>query len=128
MTPLKLTPHETRRRSSRRRPSSSLVEVTYGEPGKPPPKHLHPAQDEHFEVLVGRADARRSAGTERVLRAGETLDIPRGTVAPDVERRARAGRRALGDAAGAAGPASGSARSTRCTAAATRRTACRRCR
>jgi mannose-6-phosphate isomerase-like protein (cupin superfamily) len=48
-------------------------------PGSPfPPAHLHPAQDEHFEVEQGRmlfvVD-----GAERIVSAGETLDIPRGT-------------------------------------------------
>lgn len=48
-------------------------------PGSPfPPSHLHPAQDEHFEVERGRmlfvVD-----GAERIVSAGETLDIPRGT-------------------------------------------------
>jgi hypothetical protein len=45
-------------------------------PGSPfPPSHLHPAQDEHFEVEQGRmlfvVD-----GAERIRSAGETLDIP----------------------------------------------------
>jgi hypothetical protein len=31
-----------------------LLEATYL-PGKPPPKHLHPEQDEHFEVLEGES-------------------------------------------------------------------------
>jgi mannose-6-phosphate isomerase-like protein (cupin superfamily) len=48
-------------------------------PGSPfPPAHLHPAQDEHFEVESGRmlfvVD-----GSEREVGAGETIDIPRGT-------------------------------------------------
>jgi mannose-6-phosphate isomerase-like protein (cupin superfamily) len=48
-------------------------------PGSPfPPAHLHPAQDEHFEVLRGAmrfvVDSR-----EQVIRTGETLDVPRGT-------------------------------------------------
>jgi mannose-6-phosphate isomerase-like protein (cupin superfamily) len=48
-------------------------------PGSPfPPSHLHPAQDEHFEVERGRmlfvVD-----GAEHIVRAGQTLDIPRGT-------------------------------------------------
>jgi mannose-6-phosphate isomerase-like protein (cupin superfamily) len=48
-------------------------------PGSPfPPTHFHPAQDEHFEVERGRmlfvVD-----GTDRVVNAGETIDIPRGT-------------------------------------------------
>jgi quercetin dioxygenase-like cupin family protein len=31
-----------------------LLEATYL-PGEPPPKHLHPEQDEHFEVLEGES-------------------------------------------------------------------------
>ena len=54
------------------------VEAEYGPSGAPPPKHLHPAQDEHFEVLSGELRARLD-GDERTLRAGDTLDIPRRT-------------------------------------------------
>jgi mannose-6-phosphate isomerase-like protein (cupin superfamily) len=48
-------------------------------PGSPfPPTHFHPAQDEYFEVESGRmlfvVD-----GEERVVDAGDTLHIPRGT-------------------------------------------------
>lgn len=53
------------------------VEATYGS-GEPPPKHLHPAQDEHFEVLSGsiradpafavEADVFRLAGPDLLLR------------------------------------------------------------
>jgi quercetin dioxygenase-like cupin family protein len=48
-------------------------------PGSPfPPEHLHPDQDEHFEVQRG---AMRFVvdGAERVVAAGGALDIPRGT-------------------------------------------------
>jgi mannose-6-phosphate isomerase-like protein (cupin superfamily) len=48
-------------------------------PGSPfPPVHLHPAQDEHFEVERGHMlfDV---DGTEHHVSAGGTLDIPRGT-------------------------------------------------
>jgi mannose-6-phosphate isomerase-like protein (cupin superfamily) len=41
-------------------------------------EHIHPHQDEHFEVLAGRA-AFQVDGEERVLGAGETIDVPRGT-------------------------------------------------
>jgi mannose-6-phosphate isomerase-like protein (cupin superfamily) len=48
-------------------------------PGSPfPPAHLHPAQDEHFEVESGRmlfvVD-----GVEHEVLAGSSIDIPRGT-------------------------------------------------
>ena len=78
MSQLKLTPHETVE-ILEETPDLLLVRVTYGEPGKPPPKHLHPSQDEHFAVDSGRLST-KVAGKERVLGPGETLDIPRGTV------------------------------------------------
>jgi len=43
-----------------------------------PPAHFHPFQDEHFEILAGELTVKLD-GETRVLRAGETLDIPRGT-------------------------------------------------
>jgi quercetin dioxygenase-like cupin family protein len=76
---LKLTPHEalTIRRSD---PDVLEVEAVYGaSTGKPPPPHLHPKQDEHFEVLAGQLRA-RVGGEDRTLLAGDTLEIPRGTV------------------------------------------------
>jgi quercetin dioxygenase-like cupin family protein len=74
---LKLTPSEsiTIRRSE---PDVLEVEAVYGPAGKPPPAHLHPEQDEHFQVLDGALTA-RVAGEERTLGPGETIDIPRGT-------------------------------------------------
>jgi mannose-6-phosphate isomerase-like protein (cupin superfamily) len=46
-------------------------------PGSPfPPTHLHPAQDEHFEIEHG-AMTFVVGGVERTLRAGEVIDIPR---------------------------------------------------
>ena len=41
-----------------------------------PPAHYHPHQDERFEVLEGELTA-QVKGKTRVLRAGETLEIPR---------------------------------------------------
>src|SRR5690348_9606715 len=54
------------------------LEATY-EPGSvEPPEHLHPKQDERFEILAGTMAAR--IGDERkVLEAGEELFIPAGT-------------------------------------------------
>ena len=43
-----------------------------------PPSHLHPHQDERFEVLEGELTA-EVGGSTRVLRAGETLEVPRRT-------------------------------------------------
>ncbi len=40
--------------------------------------HIHPHQDEHFEVLAGRA-AFDIDGARHVLGAGNTVDVPRGT-------------------------------------------------
>jgi quercetin dioxygenase-like cupin family protein len=40
--------------------------------------HIHPFQDEFFEVLAGTA-AFEVAGERRVLGTGESIDIPRGT-------------------------------------------------
>ncbi len=74
---LKLTPTESVEvRSST--PEVLEVEATYARAGKPPPKHLHPAQDEHFEVLAGSLRA-VVGDEERTLGPGETLDIPRQT-------------------------------------------------
>ena len=48
-------------------------------PGSPfPPNHLHPAQDEHFEIESGRM-LFVIDGTEHLLGPGEVIDIPRGT-------------------------------------------------
>ena len=75
---LTLTPHEslTLRRST---PELLEVEAVYSPGGSAPPKHFHPQQDEHFEVLSGELRVRVD-GEERALRAGETIDIRRGTV------------------------------------------------
>lgn len=42
------------------------------------PLHLHPAQDIHLEVEYGDLEVTVD-GTERALRAGDRLDVPRGT-------------------------------------------------
>lgn len=41
-------------------------------------EHIHPHQDEHFEVLAGRA-AFDIDGRRQVLSAGEKIDVPAGT-------------------------------------------------
>ncbi|MGI8579407.1 MAG: cupin domain-containing protein, partial [Solirubrobacteraceae bacterium] len=41
-------------------------------------EHVHPHQHEHFEVLTGHA-AFSIEGAERVLGAGETIEVPAGT-------------------------------------------------
>jgi quercetin dioxygenase-like cupin family protein len=75
---LKITPTEsvTVRKS---KPEVLEVEATYGPEGSAPPKHFHPSQDEHFEVLAGKMRVRVD-GDERDLTKGEEIDIPRGAV------------------------------------------------
>jgi quercetin dioxygenase-like cupin family protein len=74
---LALTPHEhvTVRLAA---PGALDVEAEYGPGGSPPPPHLHPEQDERFQVVSGELRT-KVAGAERTLRAGDTLEIPRGT-------------------------------------------------
>jgi hypothetical protein len=75
---LKVTPGEfvTVRRSD---PELLELEGSWAPSGKPPPKHYHPAQDEHFEVLEGTLRTRVD-DVQRDLGSGETLDIPSGAV------------------------------------------------
>jgi quercetin dioxygenase-like cupin family protein len=49
------------------------VEAVYAAEGKAPPKHLHPDQDEHFEVLEGSLRV-RVGGEEKDLGAGENRE------------------------------------------------------
>jgi len=75
-TTLALTPIETV--TVRQHTDEVLeVEVTWG-PGGAPPAHLHPDQDERFEVLAGVVDV-RIGGVERRFGPGEAFDVPRGT-------------------------------------------------
>jgi mannose-6-phosphate isomerase-like protein (cupin superfamily) len=74
---LQITPGETLE-VLERTPAVLVLEAAYAPGESAPPAHFHPGQDEHFAVLEG--DLRvELAGAERELRAGETLDIPRGT-------------------------------------------------
>jgi mannose-6-phosphate isomerase-like protein (cupin superfamily) len=73
---LRLTPSESVTLVSST-PEALVVRATYGPGGKPPPKHYHPAQDEHFKVLEGRMMFRLGS-IERELAAGEEIDIPQG--------------------------------------------------
>lgn len=77
-TQLKLTPSESLEISASS-PEALEVVATYGAGGSPPPKHSHPRQDEHFEVLAGAIHARVD-GEERLLGTGEEIEIPRGAV------------------------------------------------
>jgi hypothetical protein len=54
-----------------------VVEAEYAA-GDPPPAHVHPSQDERFEVLSGRLRV-VIGGSERTLLTGDVLEIPRGT-------------------------------------------------
>ena len=53
--------------------------ITYGGTGQFPPRHYHPSQDEHFEVLEGTVRTIVD-GEERSHEAGEMFDISAGTV------------------------------------------------
>src|SRR3954449_5533207 len=71
---LKLTPHESV--EIRSHSAEALeVEVVYAPGGEPPPKHLHPAQDERFEVHAGEINTVVD-GRTRTLHRGDTLDVP----------------------------------------------------
>jgi quercetin dioxygenase-like cupin family protein len=59
------------------------VEGNWGPDGSAPPPHLHPSQDERFEITAGQLRA-EVGGRLRELKAGDSLDIPRGTT-PHVE-------------------------------------------
>ena len=74
---LRITPGETLE-VIEREPTVLVLEAGYAPRGSAPPAHYHPRQDEHFEILEGTLRI-EVAGVERDLKAGETLDIPRGT-------------------------------------------------
>ncbi|WP_082077078.1 cupin domain-containing protein [Bradyrhizobium sp. LTSPM299] len=74
---LKLTPHEsvTVREHN---PGQLVVEAVYTRGGRSPPVHLHPEQDERFEIMAGRLRVDVD-GQERELGPGAIFVIPRGT-------------------------------------------------
>jgi quercetin dioxygenase-like cupin family protein len=74
---LHLTSHETLR-VLRDTPDELEVEATWDPGGAVPPPHLHPSQDEEFEIKEGELTAVVD-GTERRLGPGDTLLIARGT-------------------------------------------------
>lgn len=74
---LSLTPHESVT-VVEHSPERLVVDVSYAPGGSRPPAHLHPAQDERFEVRSGTLRV-KVGGEERELRAGDVLEIPRGT-------------------------------------------------
>ncbi len=55
------------------------MEATYPVASPEPPAHLHPQQDERFEVVAGEMTVRLEDG-ERTLVAGDVLEVPAGTV------------------------------------------------
>jgi quercetin dioxygenase-like cupin family protein len=55
-----------------------LMETSYEAGGAPAPAHLHPAQNERFEVLSGAVSAGVD-GAKRTLREGDVLEVPAGT-------------------------------------------------
>jgi quercetin dioxygenase-like cupin family protein len=75
---LHLTPHE---QLTILREEAELLEVEarYEPTTRRPPAHYHPEQDEHFEVLEGVLHVVTPDG-ERRYAAGESFDVPRGTV------------------------------------------------
>jgi quercetin dioxygenase-like cupin family protein len=62
-----------------RAPELLVMEQSYDAGAEPPLPHYHPSQDEHFEVLEGSI-ALRVGHEHRTVPAGESFDIPRGTV------------------------------------------------
>jgi quercetin dioxygenase-like cupin family protein len=56
------------------------MEAVYGGNGRFPPKHLHPSQTEHFEVLEGTVRLIVGGGEERRYETGEQFDVAPGTV------------------------------------------------
>jgi mannose-6-phosphate isomerase-like protein (cupin superfamily) len=54
------------------------VEVTYPPNSAPPPRHLHPAQDEQFTLLSGSMHGQRGDEPLDVAAPGG-FDVPRGT-------------------------------------------------
>jgi quercetin dioxygenase-like cupin family protein len=60
-------------------PDTLEVVATYEPASKPPPKHFHPSQYERFEVLEGTLRVVLD-DSDRVLEAGDTIEVPRGAV------------------------------------------------
>ncbi len=54
------------------------MEASYGPQAALPPEHLHPRQDERFEVLEGTLRAVVD-GVERRYAAGDAFEVPAGT-------------------------------------------------
>lgn len=59
-------------------PERLFAEVRYAAGGREPPLHVHPAQDERFEVVEGALQVTLD-GRLLTVAAGESVAIPRGT-------------------------------------------------
>jgi quercetin dioxygenase-like cupin family protein len=59
-------------------PGELVMEATYSGEAGMPPAHLHPQQDERFEVIEGTMRAVVD-GEETVYEAGESFEVPAGT-------------------------------------------------
>ncbi len=73
---LQLTPIESIRLISRT-DECLEVEASYLAGRTRPPRHWHPVQDEHFEVLSGAVQVEID-GTTREIGTNESIEIPRG--------------------------------------------------
>jgi mannose-6-phosphate isomerase-like protein (cupin superfamily) len=78
MENIALSPHQTLR-VVESTPEVLLLDAEWQPNSTEPIPHLHPGQDERFEVHEGTLTA-VVGGEERVLGAGDVLEIPRGTV------------------------------------------------
>ena len=76
---IQLGPHQTLRVVSSDATGLEL-EAEWAPGSSEPIAHLHPSQDEHFEVLDGELTVIVGDEERRTLTAGEAIDIPRGTV------------------------------------------------
>jgi quercetin dioxygenase-like cupin family protein len=75
---LTITPHQSVTVMSST-PEVLQLDATWGPHGRRPPKQLHPAQEEQFEVVSGCLSV-RVEGVERRYRAGEAFSIAPGAV------------------------------------------------
>lgn len=57
-------------------PEALELESTWSTSGKKPPTHWHPRQHERFEVLAGRLAVEVDGEPPRVLRPGDTIEVP----------------------------------------------------
>lgn len=60
-------------------PELLVMDAAYPEGAGMPPAHYHPSQTETFTIMEGRVRAIVD-GTETIYEAGDTFDVPPGTV------------------------------------------------